>query len=411
MELFKVDTIEDSIKKIYDKCINDNFNLELEEISIEDSLGRILAKDVVAGEGFPTFDRSVVDGYAVISNDVSGATETMPIFLNKIYEVKMGENVSLELKSGECCYVPTGGMIPKNADTVVMIEHTEILSDKKIAIYKNSQSGKNILKKYSDINVNQVVIKKSEIINEYHIGLLSVLGITKVFVYKKLNVSIISTGDELVPYETQNILDGKIRDSNSNMLKSGCIKYGFNVVEKIHINDDYDLLNEAVKSAKEKSNIVLLSGGSSKGKKDFTKNVIENNSKDGILIHGIAIKPGKPTIAAYDNFSKTILIGLPGHSQAAYLIFKLLVLALYEKLSGANFNKYKICMGKLTENIPSSQGRKTIQLVSVSDDFYVTPIYGKSGSTNDLANADGYIVIELNNEGLNKNDIVKVYYL
>ena len=411
MELFKVDTIEDSIQKIYDKCIADNFNLEIEEISIDESLGRVLASDVVTSEGYPTFDRSVVDGYAVISNDVSGATETMPVFLEKIYEVKMGENVTNELKSGECIYVPTGGMIPKNADSVIMIEHTENLSDKKIAIYKNSQSGKNIVKKYSDIKKDETVIQKSEIINECHIGLLSVLGITQIPVYKKLNVTIISTGDELVPYDTQNILDGKIRDSNSNMIKSGCIKYGFNVVRKIHILDDFDSLNEAVKSAKNISDVILLSGGSSKGKKDFTKQVIEDNSRDGLLIHGISIKPGKPTIASYDSLSKTILIGLPGHSQAAYIVFKLLFLPLYEKFSGVNFNKNKSCMGKLTENIPSSQGRKTIQLVSVSDDFYVTPIYGKSGSTSDLANADGYIVIELNNEGFNKNDVVKVYYL
>ena len=411
MELFVVDTLEESIDKLYKKVINTKCLNDIEEVESIYSLNRILANDVVSNEDSPMFDRSTVDGYAVISNDTQGATDTIPCFLDVIYEVKMGENINCDIKPGECMYVPTGGMIPKSADAVIMIEWTENLTDKKIAVYNSIPSGKNVLKKSSDVSKNQIVLNKSKIITSSDIALFSMLGIKNINVYKKINVTIISTGDELVEWDSDNLEYGKIRDTNTNYIFSECINYNFNVIGKYLIKDDYELLNKIVLDAKKNSDLILLSGGSSKGKKDYTNDIIKKNCNGNILTHGISIKPGKPTITSFDEETNTIIIGLPGNPQAAVLIFRLLIIGLYEKITNANFNKNKICMGYLMENVPATPGRMTIQLVDVDDDFNIYPIYSKSNSVFKMCKSVGFIIIKQNVEGLNKGDIVKVYYL
>ena len=153
-----------------------------------------------------------------------------------------------------------------------------------------------------------------------------------------------------------------------------------------------------------------MSGGSSKGKKDFSEKAIEKFSTDGILTHGISIKPGKPTITGFNKENKTILLGLPGHPIACNLIFRLLISNIIKNLTNAVLN-YKTCIGKITENIKASPGKTTIQLVDIDEENNIIPILGRSGIVKNISKAKGYIIIELNNEGINKNDLVKMYYL
>lgn len=411
MELFKVDKLNESVDKIYNECINSDFAVKKELIKIEEAFGRILAEDIVATEDSPMFDKSVVDGYAVIASDTSGATETIPTFLEIISVGQMGVPETVELVSGQCAYVPTGGMLPKNADAVVMIEHTEVFTEEKISVYSAVASGKNVVKKADDIKKGAILLKRGRKITSGDIGLLASLGISEVNVYKKLDICIISTGDELESHTAKNIPLAKIRDSNSNMLMSECIKYGFKVNSRYLIKDDENELYDVINKEKNKVDIVIVSGGSSKGKKDFTEIAIKNNSTTGILTHGIAIKPGKPTITAYDKINKTILVGLPGHPTACVILFRFLVVKLYEKLTDSNFVNEKSCMGKLTENIPASPGRETIQLTIVDKDYNVTPVIGKSALVKNLSIANSYIIIDIDNEGYNKNDYIKVFYL
>lgn len=411
MELFEVDKLNESIDKIINECNNSGFVVSKEVINIEDAYGRILAEDITSTEDSPMFDKSVVDGFAVIASDTSGATETIPTFLNIVSDGQMGVEQTASLKSGECAYVPTGGMLPKNADAVVMIEHTELFTENKISIYNAVASGKNVVKKADDIKKGDLILKQGRKIKTGDIGLLASLGISKINVYKKLNLCIISTGDELEPHTAKNIAMAKIRDANSNMLISECNKYGFNVNSRYLINDDENAINKIVEDEKTKVDIVIMSGGSSKGKKDFTEIVIEKNSTTGILTHGIAIKPGKPTITAYDKNNKTIFIGLPGHPTAAVLLFKFLVVGVYEKLTHSKIKNIESCLAKLTENIPASPGRETIQLTIVDDDYNVTPVLGRSALVKNMSIANSYIIIDIDNEGYNKNDYIKVFYL
>ncbi len=410
MDLFKVDSIDECEEKIF-KCIKkSNFDLKYEEVELYKSLNRINYEDIHSKEEAPNFNKSTVDGYAVISKDTSGASETVPTFLDIVGESLMGKEQTISINSGECVYVPTGAMLPEGSNAVVMIEHTENLSQKKIAIYSAVGEGQNVIKKADDIKKEELILKRGKKITSGDIALLSSAGVSRVKVYKKINIAIISTGDELEEYTKEKVDIGKIRDSNSIMLSAICEENFINVYDVVKVEDDYDKLYEKVKYYLDKVDIIVLSGGSSKGKKDYTESVIKDNSEEGILTHGISIKPGKPTITGYNIKNKTIIIGLPGHPVACALIFRILIFGIIEFITSAKLdNKY--CIGRITENLKAAPGRMTIQLVNVKEDLTVTPILSKSGIVKSLSKADGYIIIKLNDEGINKGEYVKVHYL
>lgn len=409
MELLKVDSLEHTIEKLYNEYNNNGGHIGIEEVRVENALGRVLAQSVKSECDVPEFDRSVVDGYAVLASDTQGANESIPTFLKIVGESKMGEFCDIELRSGECVYVPTGSMIPKNANACVMIEHTENITDDKVAIYEAVAEGRHVVKKADDIKKDDVVFELGRVISAADIGFLSSIGIYKIKVYKKWNVTIISTGDELVNEKSEYKL-GKIRDINTNLLLALSEKYGFNVLNTYLLKDDAKVLEETIVSSMSNSDVVIMSGGSSKGKKDVTSIVIDKLSSSGVLTHGIAIKPGKPTITAYDKNTNTVLIGLPGHPVASAVLFKLVVGGLYELISKSKKHNL-VCEGIMTENMPASPGRMTFQLVKLDKEFNVTPIFGRSGLIRTLSEADGYIVLETDQEGIGKGDKVKVFYI
>ena len=409
IELLKVDSLEVAINKLYDLTFDEKNFFEVEEVDVSDSLNRVLAEDLISSINVPGFDRSTVDGYAVIASDTNASSETIPVFLNLIGESNMGEVCDIEIKNGECVYVPTGAMLPKNADACVMIENTENITNKKIAVYESVGVGKSVIKATDDTKINDVILKKGKLINSQDIGYILSIGIKKIKVYKKWNVSIISTGDELISIDDEYKI-GKIRDINTNMLYSLSIECGFNVLDRCLVKDNEDELKNKVLSCMNNSDIVIISGGSSQGKKDASSNVINSLASSGVLTHGIAIKPGKPTITGYDKVSKTILIGLPGHPVASHFLFKFLIYGLYKKLLNIDYVD-KIVYGKITENLPASPGRMTIQLVNIDKDLNVKPIFARSGIIHSLSNADGYLIVDKDSEGINIGEIVKVYYL
>ena len=409
IDLLKVDSLEDAIEKLYNECKKGDFNIDIEEINVKDSYGRVLAEDIESLIDVPEFDRSVVDGYAVVAKDTEGANDTIPTILNVVGESLMGKTQDIEIKNGECVYVPTGAMIPKGATACIMIENTENITSNKIAVYESVAEGKYIIKAGDDIKKGELALKKGHIIKASDMGFLSSIAVNIIKVYKKLNITIISTGDELID-ENDKLSFGKIRDVNTNLLIGLSNKYNLNVVNKYLLKDDEKLLEDTMKRAMFNSDIVIVSGGSSKGKKDTSSTVINNISSSHVLTHGIAIKPGKPTITAYDKNTKTILVGLPGHPVASAVLFKLVVICVIYKLMNVNEYEYT-CDGIMTENIPASPGRMTIQLVTIDNDYNVTPIYGRSGLIHTLSIADGFIKLETNQEGINKGSKVKVYYL
>lgn len=409
MKLLKVDTLEEARKKLH-SAVQWSL-LDTEEITIQSSIDRVLAEDIYSPCMVPEFPRSTVDGYAVIAKDTMGASDSLPVFLDIVEEIEIGYPSTHVLKSGQCAYVPTGGMVPEGADAMVMVEYSELFDEIKVAIYSTVSSGSNIISIGEDRKEGQLMLKKGTLVRAQEVGTLASVGIETVKVYKMPTLTIISTGDELVGLKDQAKL-GQIHDINTYAIESMATKQGFKVKQTYVLKDEEELLQKAVSQAMEDSDIVVVSGGSSQGKKDITAKVLNELSQPGVFTHGIALKPGKPTILGVDDKSKTILIGLPGHPAAALIVFQLIVVWLKETFEERPKNIQ--VLAKMETNVASAPGRLTCQLVKLiqSNGAYIArPILGKSGLMSTLTESDGYIFIDQNHEGLNVGEMVYVHLL
>lgn len=375
---------------------------ETEKINISHSLGRVIAKDIISTENIPSFNRSTVDGYAVISSDTFGAGESMPSMLMTKDEILMGEKADCGITSGECIKISTGGMLPDGADSVVMVENTEELFDGTCLIFKAASPFQNVTKIGDDVKKGQIIIKKGTFITSKHIGILCALGITEIECVRKLKVGIISSGDEIVPVE-ENVPLGKIRDINSHFLASLIEENGYEAIEYGTVRDDFNELYNMLQKATDECDVVLISGGSSAGAKDMTAAVIDKNGK--VFFHGIAVKPGKPTI--FGKVKNKAVFGLPGHPAAAYLIAKTVVINLLHFCSRQE-NKTLNISAEITESISSNHGREELVPV-ILENGKAHPLFFKSGLVSLLSSADGFVIIPRNKEGIFKNENVTVH--
>lgn len=378
------------------------FSPEEEKVALSSCVGRFLSQDVVSQENIPSFNRSTVDGYAVKSENTFGSGESIPSMLEIKGEILMGEEAGLSIEDGECLKISTGGMLPEGADAAVMVEFTETLADETCLIFKAVSPFENVTRKGDDVRKNQVVLKRGTLLSSRHVGVLAALGKTEVMCFKKLRVGIISSGDEIVPIE-EKTEKGKVRDINSHILSAmlsqkGCVTDNFGIVK-----DKYDEIEKAVLKAAETCDIVLISGGSSAGARDMTVRVIENNGE--VFFHGIAVKPGKPTIGG--KIADKLILGLPGHPAAAFFICEILLsplLSLFYK----NKNEKVAVKAKISSNISSNHGREEIIPV-ILENNEATPLFFKSSIISLLSNAHGYVRIDRNKEGLKKGEEVEVF--
>ena len=415
MKLLNVDTIEQAREKIFSNI--KSWRRKTKTVSINESLGCILAEDVYASCDIPSFRRSTVDGYAVIAADTAAASDAIPVFLKLKGSVSMGKPALLSINGGECAYVPTGGMLPDGADAVVMIEYCESSQQKQcaggvIAVYEAAASGAGTVETGEDFQNGKLLLKKGCSIRAQEIGALCAAGISNINVFVPLTLSIFSTGDEIIPPE-KNPAPGQVRDINTNMLTALAVKSGYNAGGTRILGDDEAAIEAAVREAAVYSDIVLISGGSSQGEKDFTAGVIDRIAKPGVFTHGLAVKPGKPTIIGWDEESKTLFAGLPGHPVSAMMIFTLLFSSLQSQSSFP-------VPAKISCNVPGSPGRTVCLPVilefkneisgEASGETYIAqPVFGKAGMISTLTNADGFIIIDLNKEGLKKDEPVLVH--
>ena len=377
----------------------------MEPVPLSAAMGRTLAEDIAATEYVPDFDRSTVDGYAVRARDTFGCTDAIPAILPLQGEVLMGEGAEFALNAEECVAVPTGGAVPKGADSVVMIEYTEDYGDGTIGISKSAAPGQNMIFRGDDVYPGKVILKKGRVLSSQDIGALAAIGRVQVPVVKKLTVGVISTGDELVPPDVTPG-PGQVRDVNSPMLEAMLACFGVNVINYGIVIDNEALLSGKVTQAVSECDAVLLSGGSSVGVKDAACRIIE--SMGSLLLHGIAIKPGKPTILGKAGVKP--LVGLPGHPVAAYFITKLFVLPLLGRLTGRDMTSYTVT-AKMTESVSANHGRAQYhccRLERRNGTLYASPIRGKSGLITTLAGADGYFCIDRDCEGLPQGAEIKV---
>lgn len=405
MKLLEVDTVQ----QVKDKMNRYFQGIEVgyEEIEIAKSMGRVAFEDIFSQVDIPDFNRSTVDGYAVVSRDTFGAGEGIPVFLNITGKVEMGEATALKASAGQCVYVPTGGMIPQGADGMLMIEYVELIDGGMLAAHSPVAPGENIIFKGDDVKLGEKVLAKGRLIRSQDIGVLCAAGISHVKVSKRPRVAVVSTGDEIVDPFGQVRL-GQVRDINTYTLSAMVQELGGEVTKSIVVKDDYDLIRNTVYEVSKDNDIVVISGGSSVGAKDNTEKVIDSFGEPGVFVHGVAVKPGKPTIIG--RVGNAAVFGLPGHPVSAVIIFRIFVEELIDSLLGRTKERLFI-NAVCSVNLHSSPGKETHQMVELIEEengFLAKPIHAKSSAISQLSKAQGIIRIPLNKEGIKKGEIVKV---
>jgi len=386
--------------------------IQSESIPIEKAYGRVLWSDIVSPENLPGFTRSTMDGYAVVSADTFGASDTMPVYLEVKGQVLMGERPDRSIQRGASLQIPTGGMLPAGADAVVMLEYTNSVDDTMVEIMKTVSPGENVIFADEDVKKGQTVLRRGQRLRPQEIGALAGLGILRVDVFRKPIVAIIGTGDEVVPPDRA-VSAGKVRDINSYNL-AGLI-HGCNAVpvKKGIVSDELEMLRHVVQEAASVSDMVLITGGSSVGTKDYTARVIDELGNPGVLFHGVAMKPGKPLIGGVVD--GVPVFGLPGHPAAITVCFETFVEPLLICMSGEKPNPHKPSRrtldARFSRNLASSTGREEHIRVCVekrNEVLWAVPILGKSGLVMTLVQADGIVIVPMNKSGLYEGEEVEV---
>ncbi len=381
-----------------------------EEVPVSEARGRILAEDIVSGVNVPGFSRSAMDGYAVKARDTFGASEAMPAMLEVAGEVLMGQAAPVSVVAGQAVKISTGGMLPEGADAVVMVEYTEPLDSRNILVVRPVAPGENVVRRGEDISEGQVVISAGTVVRPQEMGAMAGLGIVSCPVVKRPRVGILSTGDEVVNPE-QEPGPGQVRDINSYSLAGLAEEAGGCAVCYGIVHDEFALLEEAVKKALKENDIVVVSGGSSVGTRDVTSNVLNSLGRPGVLVHGVSVKPGKPTIlGVVDNQP---VIGLPGHPASAMVLADIFLVPLIRAYAGLGFTSLcrrsvKAAMGR---NMASAAGRLDYIRVALgrSDGRIIAdPVLGKSGLITTMVKADGFVIIPMEKEGLEAGEEVEV---
>ena len=402
--MLQVKTPEEVLRLIHDKFRPVS---ELaESVPLTAAAGRTLSEDIIAEEYVPDFNRSTVDGYAVRAADTFGCSDAIPAILSLQGEIRMGEDAGFALLRENCAYVPTGGALPEGADCAVMLEYTEDYGDGTIGILKPGAPGMNVIFRGDDVYPGKIVLQAGRVLSAQDIGALAAIGRTVVPVQRKLKIGVISTGDELVP-PGQKPLPGQVRDVNTALLSALLTEQGAEVHSYGIIVDDEDLLRETVTRAVQECDAVLLSGGSSVGVKDASCRIIESLGK--LLLHGIALKPGKPTIMG--RVGNKPLVGLPGHPVAAFVVARLFMVPLLDRLAGRERPLWSVT-AELSESVGANHGRAQVnpcRLLRQDGRVLALPIRSKSGLITQLAGADGFFCIERDCEGLPKGAPVQVY--
>jgi len=370
-------------------------------VRLQEALDRYLGADVIAQEDVPAFDRSTVDGFAVRSADLRGCSDSIPAILQKTGESLMGHSYDIPLAPGTCVYVPTGGAVPPDADAMVMLEYTEDLGGDQFAFYKPVAPGANLILRGEDLRQGEAILKSGKKIGVADIGTLAALGKTEVPVFSRPVVGIISTGDELVA-PGESLKPGQIRDVNSDMLRAAVEQQNGIPISKGIVEDNFDALKDACKSLIPEVDVLLVSGGTSVGEKDNMPRIVAELGE--ILVHGLAVKPGKPTIIG--QIEGKAVFGLPGNPVAAFFIFDYLVKPLLLGLQGGKV-KTEQTEARLTRAVSSNHGREEFVLVRLEGNE-AEPVPSKSGLISTVSRANAYFIIPRDQEGLPKGALVRV---
>lgn len=376
---------------------------QIESIHLLQTYNRVCATTVKSPEPLPAFNRTSVDGYAVNAGDTFGCSESIPAFLDLVGEVKMGEEPDFTLHPGQCCWIPTGGMLPEGSNAAVMVEYTEKLGDDTVLIYRPAGPWENVMQKGEDIAREQEIFPPGKRMRPQDIGLLASLGHDRLDVYKRYKLGIISTGDEVISISDKPQV-GQVRDVNSYALAAAVRTCGS--LPQIYpiVKDNLQELKEAVDKGLQDNDVLLMSGGSSVGIKDVTLEVLLSYPDSELLFHGIAVKPGKPTLAV--RIGKQLVIGLPGHPVSALMMFNIICAPALRFTPTLQLEAF------LSMNLPSQAGRDDfvpVKLVYENDRRIAVPLLGKSGLMSILSLADAYIHIDYEKQGIKQDEKVVAF--
>lgn len=380
----------------------------VERVSPGEALGRVLAEDIVSPADLPAFARSTMDGYAVRAADTYGATEALPAYLTVAGEVPMGRAPALRLRPGEAALVHTGGMLPPGADAVVMLEHTHPLDARTIEVIRPVAAGENVIPPGEDVRRGQVLLRKGTWLRPQELGALAGTGVTAVAVARRPCVALLSTGDEVVPPEVEPA-PGQIRDINSTTLAALTLEWGGLPLPRGIVPDDAEALAAAAHAALAEADMLVVSAGSSVSTRDMTASVLGSLGRPGVLVHGVAMHPGKPAILAVADGKP--VFGLPGNPVSAMVAFDLFVAPALAWLMGAAERRRPVVRARLAANVPSHPGEEDyvqVRLEQRAGETWAIPVFGKSNLITTMVRADGVLRVPLDSAGLYEGTMVEV---
>lgn len=379
---------------------------EAEAVALEDALGRVPAAPIVAREPLPGFARATVDGYAVAASDTYGASEGLPAYLDLAGEALMGRPPELELPPGGAVAIATGAPLPGRADAVVMVEHTQAATAELIEVLRPAAPGDGVVLAGEDAAPGAELAGAGRPLRPQEIGMLAAAGLVELSVHARPRVTIVSTGDELVPTSTARLEPGRVRDAVGPGLAALTRQAGGTPVFGGIIPDDRASLTRALERALPESDVLVVSAGSSVGARDETAGAIAELGEPGIWCHGLLLKPGKPTLLA--DAGGVPVIGLPGNPRSALVVFRLLGMPIVRRAGGCSHPPPEpASTAMLDRHLPSSAGRLDIVQVSLAAGV-ATPLFGSSSLLSVMTRADGFVTVPEPATGLAAGSEVEV---
>ena len=379
----------------------------IETVALDDACGRVPAADVRAPGALPGFDRSSVDGYAVRAADTFGASESIPAYLRMVGAVRMGAVASEEVGPGTAVAIPTGGMLPASADAVVMIEHTAEATSDTVEVVRPVAPGENVVRFDEDVAPGAAIAPRGRPLRAQDVALLAAAGVIKVEVHAAPRVTILATGDEVVPPDTRALPPGQVRDALSVSVGALVREAGGEPSSSAIVPDEAGTLREALTAGVAASDVVVICAGSSVGMRDQTAGAVASLPNAETWCHGLAIKPGKPTLLAHTD--GVPIIGLPGNPRSALVVFRLIGMPVVRRAGGWTVEPaVGSVRARLSRDLPSAAGRLDVVQVRLSDDA-AEPIFGSSALLSVLTAADGYVIVPEDANGLSAGAPVDVF--
>lgn len=401
-ELFTVVPQEEAWRRLSERI---TITGRSEKVPLSRALGRITAKRVESPGDLPAFARSAMDGYAVRAEDTYGASEGLPALLRVAGEVPMGREPKLELCAGQAVLIHTGGMLPVGADAVVMVENTQLVGDD-VEVLRPVAPGENVVQVGEDVRKGETILPAGHLLRPQDLGALAATGIVELEVAARPRVTILATGDEVIPPEAQPT-PGQVRDVNTSLLSGLVQRAGGEPITLGIVPDDYDALLNAAKRGLHIADALVVIAGSSVSTRDMTVRVIGELGEPGVLVHGVALRPGKPTILAVANGKP--VFGLPGNPVSALVVAGLFVAPAIHRLAGSDQPRGSAVPAILTRNIPSATGREDyvpVRLLDRNGETWAEPVFGKSNLIFTTVRADAWVRVPLDVGGLAAGETV-----